>query len=201
MIGKYEKVIVELGSGDGRLLKNLVRHETSSNVLAIGIESDTSQYKKSCDFIERCNVHFINNSFEVLLPDFPDESIDKIISVLPAPRYIDNDFQELWVPFYQIVLKKLKETGSLILVTELTDDLFQPVSTSALVAWKCWLESVFISIGFKLRTIDGVQSNFSSHYLDQFKGDPDRIKIVTLIMRKINYKLLKKYGGVILNYD
>jgi len=184
IISKYEKVIVELGSGDGRLLKKLVGDETSRNILAIGIELDTSQYEKSCNLIEKNNIHFINNSFEVLLPDFPDESIDSIISVLPAPRYIDNDFQELWVPFYQIVLKKLKETGSLILVTELTDDLFQPVSPSDFVAWKYWLESVFISIGFKLRTIEGVPSNFSSQFLDQFKGDPERIKIVTLIMRK-----------------
>ena len=184
IISKYEKVIVELGSGDGRLLKKLVGDENSRNTLAIGIELDTSQYEKSCDLIEKNNMHFINNSFEVLLPDFPDESIDSIISVLPAPRYIDNDFQELWVPFYQIVLQKLKETGSLILVTELTDDLFQPVSASDFVAWKYWLESVFISIGFKLRAIDGVPSNFSSQFLDQFKGDPERIKIVTLIMRK-----------------
>ena len=183
-ISKYEKVIVELGSGDGRLLKKLVGEETSRNTLAIGIESDTSQYEKSCNLIEKNNIHFINNSFEVLLPDFPDESIDSIIAVLPAPRYIDNDFQELWVPFYQIVLKKLKETGSLILVTELTDDLFQPVPASDFVAWKYWLESVFVSIGFKLRTMDGVPSNFSSQFLDQFKGDPERIKIVTLIMRK-----------------
>lgn len=184
IISKYEKVIVELGSGDGRLLKKLVGDETSRNILAIGIELDTSQYEKSCNLIEKNNIHFINNSFEVLLPDFPDESIDGIISVLPSPRYIDNDFQELWMPFYQIVLKKLKETGSLILVTELTDDLLQPVSASDFVAWKYWLESVFISIGFKLRTIDGVPSNFSSQFLDQFKGDPERIKIVTLIMRK-----------------
>ena len=184
IISKYEKVIVELGSGDGRLLKKLVGYETSRNILAIGIELDTSQYEKSCDLIEKNNIHFVNNSFEVLLPDFPDESIDSIISVLPAPRYIDSDYQELWVPFYQIVLKKLKETGSLILVTELTDDLLQPVSASDFVAWKYWLESVFISIGFKLRMIDGVPSNFSSQFLDQFRGDPERIKIVTLIMRK-----------------
>ena len=184
IISKYEKVFVELGSGDGRLLKKLVGYEISRNILAIGIELDTSQYEKSCDLMEKNNIHFVNNSFEILLPDFPDESIDSIISVLPAPRYIDNDFQELWVPFYQIVLKKLKETGSLILVTELTDDLFQPVSASDFVAWKYWLESVFISIGFKLRTIDGVPPNFSSQFLDQFKGDPERIKIVTMIMRK-----------------
>lgn len=184
IISKYEKVFVELGSGDGRLLKKLVGYETSRNILAIGIELDTSQYEKSCDLMEKNNIHFVNNSFEILLPDFPDESIDSIISVLPAPRYIDSDYQELWVPFYQIVLKKLKETGSLILVTELTDDLFQPVSASDFVAWKYWLESVFISIGFKLRTIDGVPPNFSSQFLDQFKGDPERIKIVTLIMRK-----------------
>ena len=184
IISKYEKVIVELGSGDGRFLKKLLEDETSKNILAIGIELDTSQYEKSCDLIEKNNMHFINNSYEVLLPDFPDESIDNIISVLPSPRYIDSDFQELWIPFYQIVLKKLKETGSLILVTELTDDLFQPVSASDFVAWKYWLESIFFSIGFKIRTIDGVPPNFSSKFLDQFKGDPERIRIVTLIMRK-----------------
>ena len=184
IISKYEKVIVELGSGDGRLLKKLLEDETSRNILAIGIELDTSQYEKSCGLIEKNNMHFINNSYEVLLSDFPDESIDNIISVLPSPRYIDSDFQELWIPFYQIVLKKLKETGSLILVTELTDDLFQPVSASDFVAWKYWLESIFFSIGFKIRTIDGVPSNFSSRFLDQFQGDPERIRIVTLIMRK-----------------
>ncbi|HET7242935.1 MAG TPA: hypothetical protein VFI64_06300, partial [Nitrososphaeraceae archaeon] len=63
-------------------------------------------------------------------------------------------------------------------------DLYQPVSPSDFVAWKYWLESVFKSIGFKLRTIDGVPSHFSSQFLDQFKADPERIKIVTLIMRK-----------------
>ena len=95
IISKYEKVFVELGSGDGRLLKKLVGYETSRNILAIGIELDTSQYEKSCELMEKNNIHFVNNSFEILLPDFPDESIDSIISVLPAPRYIDSDYQEL----------------------------------------------------------------------------------------------------------
>ena len=51
IISKYEKVIVELGSGDGRLLKNLVGNEPNRNILAIGIEVDTSQYEKSCDLL------------------------------------------------------------------------------------------------------------------------------------------------------
>jgi hypothetical protein len=72
------------------------------------------------------------------------------------------------------------------LVTELIDDLLQPVSNSNYVSWKKWLLETFSLIGFKIfKVIDyGAPLCFSSHYLDKFRNDPERIKIISLIMTK-----------------
>ena len=80
----------------------------------------------------------------------------------------------------------VKVKGFFILVTELTDDLLQPVSQADYVSWRKWLVETFSSIGFKIiRIIDeGSPLCFSSHYLDKFKNDSQRIKIISLVMVK-----------------
>jgi tRNA G46 methylase TrmB len=192
LIDKYRKIVVELGSGDGRLLTELAHQPIKRNTLFIGIELDTSEHQKACEMSLKHNVLFINGSFEMVVADFPDESVDTFISVLPHPKYVDQSFQNIWIPFYQIMLRKLKRSGIFILVTELTDDLFQPVSTSAFVVWKRSLQTIFNTIGFETKMLrHGAPHNFSSHYLDHFKGDPERIKIVTIMLRKPNSSLTK----------
>jgi SAM-dependent methyltransferase len=185
LVGKYETIVVELGSGDGRLLAELAHNPIKNSVLFIGIEIDTLEHLKACELPSNNNILFINESFEIIIADFPDESVDTFISVLPHPKYVDQYLQNIWLRFYEIVLRKLKKLGLFILVTELTDDLFQPVSNSAYVVWKQWLQIIFSSIGFKIEMLnDGAPHDFSSRYLDQFTSDHERIRLVTIVMTK-----------------
>jgi hypothetical protein len=190
-INNHEKIIVEIGSGDGRLLTNLADAYDKEDILLIGIEIDQSQYTSSCLRIEGRNkknnsIQFINESFEKVLASFQDNTIDTIISVLPHPKYIDKANEEMWIPIYRTILGKMKLHGDFILVTEIIDELLQPVSPSNYRVWKTWLVETFSLIGFNVLEIidDGVPSSFSSHYLDKFRNDPERIRIMTLVMAK-----------------
>jgi len=187
LVGKCQKIVVELGSGDGRLLAKLARNSIKNREFFIGIEIDAAEHLKACKLSSNNNILFFNESFEIIVADFPDESIDTFVSVLPHPRYVDQCLQNIWLPFYEIVLKKLKKLGQFVLVTELTDDLFQPVSNSVFTVWKKWLRMIFSSIGFKVKLLDdGAPQDFSSRYLDQFNADPERIRLVTMMMTKAN---------------
>lgn len=180
------KTIVEIGSGDGRLLNNLASlYHMDDNALLIGIEVDEFQYRNSCAQIKRGNVRFINDEFENVLASFSDETLDTVISVLPHPDYIDRKHQQKWAPVYKVILDKMKPCGHFILVTELTDELLEPVSTSDYKVWKRWVVETFGLIGFDVtKVMDGAPLYFSSHYLDKFKNDPQRIKTITLILTK-----------------
>ena len=60
------------------------------------------------------------------------------------------------------------------------------MSPSNYRVWKTWLVETFSSIGFDLLAVidDGAPSCFSSHYLDKFMDDPERIRIMTLVLTK-----------------
>ncbi|MEJ7641254.1 MAG: class I SAM-dependent methyltransferase [Candidatus Nitrosocosmicus sp.] len=182
----HGKIIVEIGSGDGRLLNNLSSlYHMDDNVLLIGIEKDESQYHNSCAQIKRDNVRFINDEFENVFANFSDETVDTVISVLPHPDYIDRTHQRKWAPLYRAILDKMRPCGHFILLTELTDELLEPVSISDYKSWKRWVIETFGLIGFDVaKVIDGAPLYFSSHYLDKFKDDPQRIRIITLILAK-----------------
>ncbi len=183
----YDKIIVELGSGDGKLLNNLGNLYDGDSVLLIGIEKDHSQYITSCKEIRNKNIQFINEPFESVLTNFNDNSLDTVLSVLPHPEYIDKANLKIWFPIYKTILDKMKIRGYFILVTELIDELLEPVSNSDYTSWKKWLIETFSLIGFNLfKIIDGAPSSphFSSHYLNKFKNDPERIKIITLVLTK-----------------
>jgi phospholipid N-methyltransferase len=189
LFDNYNKIIIEIGSGDGRLLNNLANFYDKNKVLFIGIEIDRSQYNNSCNRIDRKEnkkLRFINEPFEKAFENFYDNSIDTVISVLPHPTYIDKINQKTWIPIYKTILNKIKVCGYFILVTELIDDLLEPVSVSDYTLWKKWLIETLSFIGFKiLRIIEGgAPLCFSSHYLDKFMNDPERIKIISLIMIK-----------------
>jgi hypothetical protein len=74
------------------------------------------------------------------------------------------------------------------MVTEIINDLLQPVTDSEFKIWKNWLINKFMSLGFIIKEFhDGSPEYFNSHYLEQFRGDTSRIRIVTLILIKPNF--------------
>ena len=105
------KIIVELGIGDGRLLEELAKNDDSDS-LYIGIEKDEKQCESAKLRINHRNVRIINGAFEDILPRFPNDSLDRVIAVLPSPDFIDYDKYQIWKSFYSIVRLKLKNSGS-----------------------------------------------------------------------------------------
>jgi tRNA G46 methylase TrmB len=177
------RLVVELGMGDGTLLETLAKRDRNS--IYIGIELDNEQCARARSKITLSNVIIKNRSFEDIVPTFLDESIDQFIAVLPDPSYIDQKNEERWKPFYKSVYYKLKKDGRLQLVTELTDELLQPVSDDQYSAWADWLKSCFISLGFTLAgQHEGAPRQYLSRCITQFSGDPKRIRMITLDLLK-----------------
>ena len=186
---KTFKIIVELGMGDGRLLRKLLDVDKEANrkdvrekrPLYFGIEIEKSNYDKAKSLLENfANVKLINGSFEVLINDFSDCSIDEIISVLPDSEFIDIGRQDSWQKFYRVVNRKMSRHGSFRLVTELIDDLLQPVSDEAYNVWLHWIIDTFENLGFSLTQIlEGSPDGYESECLERFKGDPERIRLAT----------------------
>src|SRR5215211_6169926 len=157
------KVIVELGMGDGRLLKTISENDHDNNSFYIGIEVDKFQYEQAISQIKLVNVKLLNGSFEDILPAFSDNSVYRVISVLPDPKYIDQLKQHKWKFVYEIVYKKLKNYGTLDLVTEITDDLLQEVPEQVYNRWVEWLAYTFESMGFQIVTVrEGSPEEYSS---------------------------------------
>lgn len=183
------KLIVEFGVGNGRLLKKLLEADKESDRKAankksrlyIGIELDCSNYERAKSLLKNyANVKLVNGSFEVLINDFPDCSIDEIISVLPDPKFIDIQSQDIWDKFYRIVNRKMSRDGRFLLVTELIDDLLLPVSDEACNVWLHWIVDSFQNLGFILvQCNEGPPDEYESDCLERFKGDPERIRLAT----------------------
>lgn len=178
---------------DGRLLKKLIEQDhdikldtNTSTVTYIGIEVDRKRFEAAESLMKNDkNVILLNSSFEEILPMFPDGSIDQILDVLPDPAYIDRPNQVSWQSFYKDVYAKLKPAGLLRLVTEITDDLLEPVSDEAYNTWVEWLSQIFRSLGFTIRdSMEGPPTEYSTRCLTQFRGDAERIRIVTLDLVK-----------------
>jgi len=195
---RSSKVIVELGMGDGRLLKKLVDRRSdiklNPNTLTptyIGIEIDKTQFEVAEGHLKlNENVILLNASFEQVLPMLHDGSIDQILGVLPDPAFIDKPNQNRWHSFYEIVYSKLKTGGLLRLVTELTNDLLEPVPDQVYDNWVNWLSGVFRSIGFTILDCrDKTPPEYSTRCLTQFMGDPERIRIVTLDLLKCDHEM------------
>ena len=183
------KLIVELGMGDGRLLRKLLEADKEADRRAangksrkyVGIELDCSNYEIAKSLLKNyANVKLVNGSFEVLINDFLDCSIDEIISVLPDPKFIDVQSQDIWDKFYRIVNRKMSRHGRFLLVTEVIDDLLQPVSDEAYSTWVQWIVHTFQNMGFILmKSNEGSPDEYESECLERFKGDPERIRLVT----------------------
>jgi tRNA G46 methylase TrmB len=185
IISAFDKVLVELGTGDGQLLAKILEYGDSPNTCYVGIEIDPKQIQKARDKLRGRNIYLINESFENALPYFPDNYVDEFIFVLPSPRYIDKSMESQWILLYENIYKKLKGKGTLTIVTEIINDLLEPVSETEFRSWKNWLSSKFVTIGFIIKGMfDDSPYHYSSHFLDQFKGDQLRIKLITLILTK-----------------
>jgi tRNA G46 methylase TrmB len=179
----YPRLVVELGMGDGTLLETLAKRDRNS--IYIGIELDNEQCEQARSRIGLSNVIIMNSSFEDLVPTFQDESVDQFIAVLPDPAFIDEKKEEQWKPLYKSLYDKLKKQGCFRLVTELTDELLQPVSDDRYSAWADWLKSCFISFGFTLACQqEGTPRQYLSRCIKQFKADPQRIRMITLDLFK-----------------
>jgi len=151
----------------------------------VGIELDTKQIQLARNRLKEKNVYLVNESFEKTVSYFPDKYIDEFIFVLPPPDYIDKGKESLWSPLYQEIFNRLKDNGSLTMVTEIINDLLEPVTDYEFKTWKNWLINKFISLGYFIKEFyEDSPRYFNSHYLEQFRGDASRIKIVTLILIK-----------------
>lgn len=191
---KADRIILELGCGDGLLLGKLLEAERTGDTIQInsrksfyiGIECDNLKYNKARSVVERfSNVKLMNGSFEVLIHEFSDCSIDKIISVLPDPEFIDIRRQHRWKEFYRVLNHKLVANGSLRIVTELIDDLLQPVTADAYDTWVQDIIGIFGELGFSLiRILDGPPLEYESECLRRFKQDPQRIRLATFDFAK-----------------
>jgi hypothetical protein len=184
-----QKIIVELGIGNGQLLKKLLEVNKNTRPSAInektplyvGIEVNSSEYNKAKLSLQSfTNVILINGSFEQLINDFPDGSIDEIISILPHPDFMDVEKQDHWQKFYRIMNRKMSTQGRFRLVAELIDDLLQPVSEEIYNIWIHWVINTFEDMGFSLvRIVGGSPAEYESQCLERFNGDPERIRLAT----------------------
>jgi tRNA G46 methylase TrmB len=191
---KADRIILELGCGDGLLLRKLLEAERTGDTIRnnsiksfyIGIECDNLKYNKARSVVENfSNVKLLNGSFEVLIHEFSDCSIDKTISVLPDPEFIDIRHQYRWKKFYSVLNRKLVTNGSLRIVTELIDDLLQPVTADAYDTWVQEITEIFGELGFSLiQVLDGSPLEYESECLRRFKQDPQRIRLATFDFAK-----------------
>lgn len=195
---KADRIILELGCGDGLLLRKLLEAERTGDTIRnngiksfyIGIECDNLKYNKARSVVERySNVKLLNGSFEEIIHEFSDCSIDKIISVLPDPEFIDIRHQYRWKKFYSVLNRKLVANGSLRIVTELIDDLLQPVTADAYDKWEQEIIEIFGDLGFSLiQILDGSPLEYESECLRRFKQDPQRIRLATFDFTKSKFQ-------------
>lgn len=179
IVPPHTRTIVELGMGDGRLIEALAKSDPET--IYIGIELDGQKCAQARSRLHLQNIFVMQGSFEDIIARFPDNSIDGFIAVLPDPTFIDKKLEEQWRPFYRAVHSKLKKPGAFRLVTEITDELLQPVGNDAFDLWTMWLVETFKSLRFRVADLhEGPPAEYSSRCLDQFKGDPERIRIMTL---------------------
>ena len=182
-IPKDKKLVLELGIGNGNLIKLL--SEKNQDYYFIGIEKKESYFNKAKSSIKSQNVKILHTLFEAVLPLFEDNSIYKVISVLPDPKYIDKNYKSNWEILYKIIYKKLVRQGKFILITEITDELFQPVSNNEFYKEVEYLKQIFQSIGFiVLNAFEGHQENYMTSFLQEFSGDPKRIRIINFEFTK-----------------
>lgn len=180
--------------GDGKHLCELSKFEQNTDVMFIGIENNCTLYSEAAGRINADNVVLINDSFENIIRDFGNETIDKVIMILPDPQYVDRQYYGDWISLYADIFLKLKKLGTLEIITEVIDELLEPVSDVTYYTWARWLLEAFIKMGFGVEEIlNQAPSNYTSTCLDRFRQDPERIRLMTIRLFKPLAKLESEF--------
>lgn len=181
-----KELVVELGSGNGQMLLDLANRNRKEDLFFLGIELNSSLCEQSHQlFPKNKNIAFVNGNFEEIISGYKNDTIAMFISILPHPNYIGQEKMEQWIPFYKIIFNKLKKHGEFLLVTECTNEMLSPVTIKEYEKWRNWITKTFEGMGFNIKLLaDNPPFALSSYYLNQFKNDTDRIKILTLLMEK-----------------
>lgn len=179
------RVVLDLGMGDGQLLANLSNNEKES--FFIGIEINPDRFSQASSFIKNQNVQLINDSFEKIIPLFRDNSISQVFYILPDPKYIDKNHKAEWERLYKLIYNKMKKYGTFILITEITNELFQPVENKILNAEMTWIKNSFESLGYvTLECYEGYPEKYTTSFIRTFRGDLERIRILYFEFIKVN---------------
>lgn len=157
---------------------------SNPDMLVFGIESDGKECERLKSKDLPANAVLAEGDCRDFLESVSDSSVDLAFALFPDPSLIDKPHQASWLPFYHELFRKLKPGALFTLVTELTNDLLEPVSDAEFQRWTKWLASLFISIGFSVRYSQDAPSEYSSRCLDQFRGDEQRIRIATFDLVK-----------------
>ncbi len=182
--GEY---VFDLGSGNGKMLLDLSSKNNNMDIFYVGVEKDQLLYEESVNRIKTAgrNILFVNDDIENVISELEDNAVSMFISSLPHPDYIGPEKVYKWKPFYKKMIMKMKDYGQFLLITECTNELLSPVTPGEYMNWKKWLIFTFKEIGFRIvLSLDNAPAELSSRYLDQFKRDTDRIKILTLLLEK-----------------
>lgn len=182
--GEY---VFDLGSGNGKMLIDLSSKNNNMDIFYVGVEKDQLLYEESVNRIKAAsrNILFVNDDIENVISELEDNAVSMFISSLPHPDYIGPEKVSKWKPFYKKMIMKMKDYGQFLLITECTNELLSPVTPGEYMNWKKWLTFTFKEMGFRIvLSLDNPPAELSSHYLEQFKRDTDRIKILTLLLEK-----------------
>lgn len=182
--GEY---VFDLGSGNGKMLIDLSSKNNNMDIFYVGVEKDQLLYEESVNRIKAAsrNILFVNDDIENVISELEDNAVSMFISSLPHPDYIGPEKVSKWKPFYKKMIMKMKDYGQFLLITECTNELLSPVTPGEYMNWKKWLTFTFKEIGFRIvLSLDNPPAELSSHYLEQFKRDTYRIKILTLLFEK-----------------
>src|ERR687889_838431 len=96
---KNREYIVELGSGDGKMLFDLSCNIATSNYYYVGIEIDRELYNRSLSLIidyTNNNISFLNDDFEAVISNLPNRTINTFLCILPHPSYIGKEKEYSW---------------------------------------------------------------------------------------------------------
>ncbi|MDR4512186.1 MAG: methyltransferase domain-containing protein [Nitrososphaeraceae archaeon] len=179
------RLVLDLGMGDGQLVANLSNKEKDS--FHIGIEINPDRFIQASSSIKNQNVHLINDNFEKILPLFKDNSISQVFYILPDPKYIDKNHKPDLERFYKLLYNKIKKHGTFILITEITNELFQPVENKVLNDEISWITNFFESLGYvTLECHEGYPEEYTTSFLRTFSGDLERIRILYFEFIKTN---------------
>ena len=94
-------------------LYELSNDAKGTNALFIGIENNSALYHEAAGRINADNVLLVNENFEEKIREFQNKTIDKVIMILPDPKYIDPQYHADWISLYANIFLKLKDLGIL----------------------------------------------------------------------------------------